>query len=173
MQVSGTVVKISWRGKTRLRCILVLAAILIAAALYLWQVEYGWADESRIGLVNVGLSVRGFLAGRSPSARDLRGTGLGADARATLYFYDRGSNGVMQVQDLPVLPASQTFELWCIDDAGNIDASSLFRVPVEGQEADVIEVSAPHMMSSYVRFLITIEPVDGGPSPSKQVVLAD
>ncbi len=140
----------------------IAALALVAAGLYLWQVGSIWAEQSRV--------VR-YEASHNSDSAQLNGRGIAAGAVATLSFDLRGVRAVMQVQDLPALPASQVYQMWFVDDRGTAAPSSIFRVPADRQTAMTVVLSSPRMLSSYRYFRVTIEPAGGSMIPSGPVVM--
>jgi hypothetical protein len=156
---------------SKARNILVLAASLVACIIYAWQVETVWTTQDLAGEDDARIGLQGLLAGHNPDSMDLSGTGVAKGASGTLYFYNRGVIGVLQLHDMPLIPTTQVFQMWCVDATGNVDASSVFRVPFDGQEFTIVDVSTPHILGQYTGFLITIEPAGGSATPSSQVVM--
>jgi Anti-sigma-K factor rskA len=160
-----------WSGLNRT---LLLAVGLLVAALYIWQVAGAWAaDQSQAGYYDLGLGSRGLLSGRGPQAMSLTGQGIASGATGRLLVSVRGMSGILELHDMPALPDSQVYQLWCVDGAGTIDAANSFLIPIDGQESTILVIGAPRMLMVYTHFMITIEPAGSSSSPSKQVVMVD
>ena len=155
----------------RVRNYLLLIAVLLACVVYAWQVVNTWDTQDAAGQEEARIGLQGVLAGHNPDSLELKGTGVASSASATLYFYNRGVFGVLQLRDMPVLPSSQVYQMWCVDAEGDIDASSVFRVPVDSQEFTIVDVSTRRIVSQYNRVFVTIEPASGSEAPSAQIVL--
>ncbi len=148
-----------------------IAGIVLAACLYTWQVAAAWtaADNSSEDAIRLGM--RGVLAGHNPEARELAGRGVAAGASATLY--SGGSIGVLLLYGMPVLPPAQVYQMWSVDASGQVDASSIFRVPIGGQDLTIVDIRTLHALNSYDRFIITVEPPGGSLQPTSQPVMSN
>jgi anti-sigma-K factor RskA len=77
---------------------------------------------------------------------------------------------VLWAEDLPPLPASQSYQLWLIYADGTRDSGAVFSVPADGSATVV--VVAPKPFSAYARFGISVEPAGGSPAPTGPAALA-
>jgi Anti-sigma-K factor rskA len=148
---------------------LLLAVALLVSTLYVWQTASAWQDAHDQYEVQ-----RGAVAyyGEGGVLLDtLKGAG---GATAILRVYGRADVGQLLVQDLPILLPSQTYRLWCIDGSGTVDAAGDFSVPADGSGVLVVDVVAPQLLTSYTRFLVTVESVGSSSStPSGRVVMSN
>jgi hypothetical protein len=148
------------------------AVALLTACLYAWQTAVAWAgqvlDEQSTGA----LSAPAGPPGRGPGYTNMVGVGVGAGASGTITFaYNRGGMGTLVVQDMPSLPETLLYELWCVDDQGNIVPSSVFRITAPDQGSAIISASAPQMLVTYPHFFITVERGFNKSTPSGPVVM--
>jgi hypothetical protein len=155
----------------RYRYFLITVAVLLISVLYVWQGLNAWASQDQTYKTESAIGVRGLMAGRNVDSRELTGMGVANGAMGTLYYYARGNIGVLILQDMPILPPSQIYEMWVVDEAGRIDPSSVFRVPVDSEGVAVVDVSTPRMLSTYTRLFVTIEQASGSLTPSDRVVM--
>lgn len=79
-----------------------------------------------------------------------------------------GEHGTLVVQDLPVLPETQNYQLWLIKD-GQRTSGALFNVAEDGYRA--VWVQSPEPLASYDDFDVTIEPAEGSAYPTGATVL--
>ncbi len=100
----------------------------------------------------------------------LTGTEVYATATGILIISADGEHGTLVVQNLPVLPETEAYQLWLIKD-GQRTSGALFNVAEDGYRA--VWVQSPEPLSSYVNFGVTIEPADGSPGPTGNKVLGN
>ncbi|MCA9953794.1 MAG: anti-sigma factor [Anaerolineales bacterium] len=81
-----------------------------------------------------------------------------------------GLQGTLVVQDLPVLPESQAYQLWLIKD-GHYTSGGVFNVNENGYRA--IWVVSEDPLASYTSFDVTLEPAGGSTYPTGNTVLDD
>lgn len=79
-----------------------------------------------------------------------------------------GMHGTLVVQDLPMLPETQTYQLWLIKD-GHPTSGGVFNVNEDGYRA--IWVGSVDPLASYTDFDLTLEPADGSAYPTGRTVL--
>ncbi|MBK8903007.1 MAG: anti-sigma factor [Anaerolineaceae bacterium] len=79
-----------------------------------------------------------------------------------------GMHGTLVVQELPVLPETQTYQLWLIKD-GHPTSGGMFNVGEDGYHA--IWVGSDDPLASYEDFALTIEPAEGSAYPTGSPVL--
>ncbi|MCL5998964.1 MAG: anti-sigma factor [Chloroflexi bacterium] len=152
----------------------ILALALLASVLYIGLVAGAWHEERiQAAQDDLRIATSGYFIRRGTTTVELTGTGVAAGAKGTLYFGGRGMLGLLRLQDMPVLPASKVYQLWCIDNTGKRDAGTLFRVSVDNAENTTIGVTAPRQLYLYVRFIITVEPDGGSRAPSNMVVMTN
>jgi len=159
---------------------LIVAIVSVACMLYIWQVVSAWADVLDVGQ---------YEAADGLTSTRLNSTSMPDSATAILFFDRNREKAVMQLMNLPTLPATQVYQMWCIADTGEADRSSIFRISIDGQDSRTVIVftecqhiqlvsqavvtSVPHMVGAYHRFRVTIEPIGGSKTPSGPVVLAN
>ena len=141
---------------------MIAAALVLASALYVWQVTLLWATQSGTPYPSIT---------RSTIAVKMRGIGLAAGATGTLSFDNRGARGTLQLWDMPVLPEGQVYQVWCTDSLGNVDSPIIFRVAASDQGESNMKLSTDRMLYAYSHFTITIEPDGGSSEPSSRVVM--
>lgn len=130
---------------------LVLVLILAVSNLVLWQrVNYLSSSQQEMNAVA------------------FKGTEATPQAVGMLVMSEEGDYGVLVVDGLPVLPDSQQYQLWLIED-GERTSGGVFSVNEEGY--GTIIVSAQQPLLSYPAFGITIEPAGGSPGPTGIKVL--
>ena len=164
-------VQISFLPPWPIMRLLVVGGIVIASAVYVWQVAIGLANQDKVDQHSSGLSIKSLVVVRNSDALVLRGTGIATGASGTLSFDRHGGLGLLQVLDMPVLPAEKIYEMWVTDEDGQVHASSLFRVPVEGQEDTTIVVSVARILGTSTRYFGSLEPAGGSLVPTGQVVM--
>lgn len=81
-----------------------------------------------------------------------------------------GLQGTLVVQDLPVLPETQTYQLWLSKD-GQHTSGGMFNVNENGYRA--IWVVSEDPLASYTDFDVTLEPAGGSTYPTGRTVLDD
>ncbi len=80
----------------------------------------------------------------------------------TLIAAPDGSQAVIQVSNLPVLPADQTFQLWLINNQSSIQSGGLFQA-TQAEETTYIVVPLETSLQNYQAFAVSIEPAGGSP----------
>lgn len=81
-----------------------------------------------------------------------------------------GLQGTLVVQDLPILPETQAYQLWLIKD-GHPTSGGVFNVNENGYRA--VWVVSEDPLASYTDFDITLEPAGGSAYPTGRTVLDD
>ena len=90
--------------------------------------------------------------------------------RGELVVTASGDRAVIRVEQLPELPADQTFQLWLLDTEGVLRSGGIFRA--QGEATHII-VPLDRPLTAYQRFGVSIEPAGGSPyadRPSGPVV---
>lgn len=100
----------------------------------------------------------------------LTGTEVSADATGIIIISADGQHGTLVVQNLPVLPETETYQLWLRKDEQRTDGGT-FDVDEDGYRAHWVQ--APEPLDSYENFGITIEPTGGSPGPTGDKVLGN
>ena len=157
--------------RKRWRKRLLLIALLLACALYVWQVAVSWVNQAGVTLPWVKAKTPRPISATSYRTVQLRGTGIAAGATGALAFDSRGASGTLQAWDLPVLPPGQIYQVWCADTLGNVDSPGYFGAFADIGEPNTVIVATDRMISVYARFFITIEPAGGSVLPAGQVVM--
>ncbi len=98
----------------------------------------------------------------------LMGTDLTPAATGMLVISADGEHGTLVVDGLPVLDASQQYQLWLIKD-GQRTSGGVFSVDEEGYGS--LWISSTEPLVSYQGVGITIEPEGGSPAPTGERVL--
>jgi hypothetical protein len=163
-----------------------LMAALLASSFYLWQTLGEWKtvfsaslddDTRRFGLsgpIAVGVSGTGAFGQRTFATVPLRGQGVATGASGVLRFNGyRGFIGQLRLNDMPILPPTHIYQLWCVDIAGSADAATLFRVPIDSEGNLALAISAPRPLSIYRRFYITVQTIGEPVDEQGPVVLSD
>jgi anti-sigma-K factor RskA len=100
----------------------------------------------------------------------LSGSAETAAATGLIIISGNGLQGTLVVQDLPMLPESQAYQLWLIKD-GHPTSGGVFNVNENGYRA--VWVVSEDPLASYTSFDITLEPADGSTYPTGRTVLND
>lgn len=100
----------------------------------------------------------------------LTGNSETAAATGIIIISADGLQGTLVVQDLPVLPETQTYQLWLIKD-GRHTSGGVFNVNENGYRA--IWVVSEDPLASYTSFDVTLEPAGGSSYPTGNTVLDD
>jgi anti-sigma-K factor RskA len=87
-----------------------------------------------------------------------------ANLRGELIVTASGDRAVIRVEQLPALPADQTFQLWLLDTEGTLRSGGIFRA--QGEATHII-VPLERPFSAYQRFGVSIEPAGGSPYPDR------
>lgn len=140
-----------------------VVAVLLASALYVWQVASLWTEQSN--------NTAQYDAIRGPDTARLYGRGIAAGAIGMLSFDLRGLRAVMQLQDMPALPPNLVYQMWFVVDDGTIVQSSVFRITVDSQDFATVNLSSPRLLGNYRQYRVTIEPAGGSLFPTGPVVM--
>ena len=100
----------------------------------------------------------------------LTSTEVNATATGILIISADGEHGTLVVQNLPILPETEAYQLWLIR-GDQRTSGALFNVAEDGYRA--VWVQSPEPLASYVNFGITIEPAAGSPGPTGDKVLGN
>ena len=100
----------------------------------------------------------------------LSGTEFSAGGTGIIIISADGEHGTLVVQNLPVLPETETYQLWLRKDNQRTDGGT-FDVDADGYRA--YWVQAPDPLDSYENFGVTIEPAGGSPGPTGDKVLGN
>lgn len=98
----------------------------------------------------------------------LTGTEPDSPATGIIIISANGLQGTLVVQDLPILPETQTYQLWLIKN-GQHTSGGEFNVNENGYRA--IWVVSEDPLASYDDFDITLEPAGGSSYPTGKTVL--
>ena len=100
----------------------------------------------------------------------LTGSAAAEAATGIIIISGNGLQGTLVVQDLPMLPETQAYQLWLIKD-GHPTSGGVFNVNENGYRA--VWVVSEDPLASYTDFDITLEPADGSAYPTGRTVLDD
>lgn len=90
-------------------------------------------------------------------------------AHGNMYMQFGHTHAVLLAGGLPELPPGTIYQFWFANSEGQIP-SVMFTVDHGGQAQ--AEFDAPNAVNSYDEVMVTVEPVGGSTTPSKQIVLA-
>ena len=79
-----------------------------------------------------------------------------------------GQNGVLVVDELPVLDAEREYQLWLVRNDTNI-SGAVFSVDESGYRG--MRIESPQSLLEYSSVRVTIEPVGGSATPAGEEVL--
>jgi anti-sigma-K factor RskA len=82
------------------------------------------------------------------------------ELRGELAATSAGDQAVIRVEQLPVLVADQTFQLWLLDREGTLRSGGIFAA---GDDATYVVVPLEQPLLAYERFGVSIEPAGGSP----------
>ncbi len=100
----------------------------------------------------------------------LSGTERSAGATGIIIISADGEHGTLVVQNLPILPETETYQLWLRKNGQRVDGGT-FNVDEDGYRA--YWVQAPDPLDSYEIFGVTIEPSGGSLAPTGDKVLGN
>jgi anti-sigma-K factor RskA len=104
-----------------------------------------------------------IIAERSKAVA-MRGTENAPAASATISIGRDDRSAVLEVANLPPLPAGKAYCAWLVYDGGKArDMGALFTVDEAGNAA--VLIGAPRSLATYGRFTVTVE--DAGSKPEK------
>lgn len=145
-----------------------LAMAFVVLLVYLWQLVSAWQVEQD----QYALRQRAGIIWRGEGVHTE--TALVSGATAILHANSRADTGELLVQNLPMLPPAEIYQLWGIDATGTVDAAADFSVPFDSEGTFVVRVIAPQFLTTYTRFFITIESANRShPTPSGRVVMTN
>jgi anti-sigma-K factor RskA len=87
---------------------------------------------------------------------------IAPDMSGELVVTADGQYGVIQVENMPELPADRAFELWFIDDAGPHSAGLL---QMDDPQAENY-INLPEPAEQYAAYAVSVEPNTGSPDPN-------
>jgi hypothetical protein len=155
----------------KIRRYVTLALTFLVLMVYLWQMVTAWQDE----LNPYGIPQSSGIIWRAGGVQlnQLTGTAVASRTTATLRADRRADTGELLVENLPMLPPTEIYRLWGIDATGTIDAAADFDVPYESAGTFVVKVITPQLLTTYTRFLITVESANGSTqTPSGRIVMS-
>jgi anti-sigma-K factor RskA len=91
-----------------------------------------------------------------------------ADRSAFLMWHENMQTGLLYARGFPELAAGQGYQLWLVQDGQRVSAGT-FQVDEDGDGALLFRVSEP--IDEFTRAGITVEPVNGSPSPTGSVMV--
>src|SRR4029453_12372571 len=92
---------------------IILAVALLVSLFYVWQLVSAWDAEQQWLEETARQSAGGSLYRRVSDVVQLTGKNVATGATGTLGFSSRNRMGFLRLQDMPVLPASMVYQLWC------------------------------------------------------------
>lgn len=126
---------------------LFLIAVLALSNLLLWQ---------RMNNLEV---LRGPLGMRAIA---LENTTAAPAASGFVIISSDGENGVLVVDELPVLEPEREYQLWLVRDE-QVTSGAVFSVDEDGYRG--MRIQAPQSLLTYSEVYVTIEPVGGSDAP--------
>ncbi len=111
------------------------------------------------------------LTGNEKQSIAMLGTANAKGATATLMFDSQSATGVLLLHDLPVLPDTQSYQLWLVDSAGKRDSGAVFNVSPDSNGVATLVIYAPQALKNYVKCGVSIEPRGGSPKPTGPAAL--
>lgn len=164
-----------WRtGWLTNRAIVLIVLACLGLCAYLVQVEREYTAQQAQAEHHASADSASVMIGwRQPNKVQLHGVRIAGGASGTLRFGGYDPVAFLSIYDLPVLPPSKVYQLWCYDVLGGVDASSTFSIALDDQEPQLFHVVAPRLFGTYSHFAITIETAPVGRTPSDQLVLTN
>jgi anti-sigma-K factor RskA len=98
----------------------------------------------------------------------LHSSALKPDASGFVIISADGENGVLVVDQLPVLETERTYQLWLVRNKTNTSAA-LFSVDQHGYRG--VRIMSPESLFVYSEIRVTIEPAGGSATPTGEQVL--
>jgi anti-sigma-K factor RskA len=98
----------------------------------------------------------------------LQNTDAASQASGFVVISADGDDGAMVVDNLPVLDASQEYQVWLVRDGVTIDAG-VFSVDEGGYRG--LRLTAPESLLLYSSVAVTVEPAGGSKAPTGAQVL--
>ncbi|MEO5886109.1 MAG: anti-sigma factor [Anaerolineales bacterium] len=132
---------------------LILIATLAVSSLLLWQ---------RLDKLEV---LAGPLGMRAIA---LQNTGASPTASGFVVISADGQNGVLVVDELPMLEPEREYQLWLVQDEQNT-SGAVFSVDEDGYRG--MRIEAPQSLLMYSSVRVTIEPAGGSAVPMGEEVL--
>ena len=111
-------------------------------------------------------AIASLVARTDTRVAGLRGSGAAAHSDGWIVWSPSRREGFIVVHHLPILPAGQRYRLWAVNDAAWLPAGQ-FEVDAIGHAALIARAPREHPE----RFVITVEPVAAGVSPSGPPVM--
>jgi len=133
---------------------LILITTLAVSSLLLWQ---------RLDQLEV---LAGPLGMRAIA---LQNTDASPTASGFVVISADGQNGVLVVDELPVLEPEREYQLWLVRD-GNSTSGAVFSIDEDGYRG--MRIEAPQSLLMYSSVLVTIEPIGGSAAPTGEQVLS-
>jgi anti-sigma-K factor RskA len=146
------------QGWLRLRPVWGVAAVLLIVALttvnlLLWQ---------RLNNPEVLTGPRGMRA------ITLHSTEAAPQASGFVIMGEDGENGVLVVDEMPLLEPAWEYQVWLIRDEESV-SSAVFSVDETGYRG--VRLTAPESLHLYSAVRVTIEPAEGSPQPTGEAVM--
>lgn len=148
----------------RLRAILNKPGYTLGAAIAVVAAALALVPILSAQRVSPEIARRAQIIAERSKAVAMRGTENAPAASATMSLGGDDRSAVLEVANLPPLPAGKAYCSWLVYDSGKArDMGALFTVDEAGNAAVLID--APRSLAIYGRFTVTIE--DAGSKPEK------
>lgn len=145
-----------------------IAAVALVVVLLVWnfllrqqmtqqQQEIAQQTTACAALVEQSEPIRVAVTGRP----------LAPNASGMLVLGDDQKTALLSVQDLPPLPADQTYQVWLFADERAISKSGGF-LHVDDRQRGVLLFDVPVAQQPYDELGVTIEPMGGSPRPTSR-----
>lgn len=152
--------------------VICLSAVFLFCLLYVSQLSEIWHAQEAEASENAKSSTTSVMIGwRQPRFSRMTGAGVATNAKGVIRYNGNDPIAVMTIDELPVLPPTSAYQLWCYDQLGSVDPATVFDVTIDSSPTKIVMVTAPRLFDYYVNFSVTIEPAAGSRLPTGAVVL--
>jgi anti-sigma-K factor RskA len=100
---------------------------------------------------------------------DLAGQGANRQASGRIFVDDQRKQWTVYVNNLPAVPAGETYQLWFVPTSGDPIPSDTFNTEPDGSAR--VEVSVPDSVASLKAAAVTPEPAGGSQKPTNPLAL--
>lgn len=143
-----------------------VAAVVLATALLGWRTYQLSTERAQL------LQALEAVAGPGSRSIGMVGTEVATGGSGNMVYDPAGNLAVVKVQQMPALPASQSYQLWLIRPDGKRDSGAVFNMAPGPHGSMTFVVSAPRLMAEYTGCGVSIEPAGGSPQPTGPTALA-
>jgi len=147
-----------WRVPPRLLPVGAIAALVLIIALAISNL-FLWQRLNHLEVLAGPLGMRAIA---------LKNTEAAPGASGFVVISEDGENGVLVVDELPILDAQREYQLWLVGEERSTSAA-VFSVDENGYRG--VRIVAPQSLLLYSGVYITIEPAGGSTSPTGEQVL--